>query len=206
MGTRIKTFLLEPTNVCWASLRRYSREEGKLCANTDREYHNADFKLGEMPVSESSSVPWDQFPKTDPRWPTKCDACDYVFKDSDNWQLFQDRIWIRKDTGEKHGLRNPPIGAVYRATWHEPNIDCGPGQQAWICVVPGKNGPHFWHIDGRASNCTMPQDKAHRCWVRHGVAPDFHVDKNGLTCQAGAGSIQTSGWHGFLHNGYLVGD
>jgi hypothetical protein len=29
----------------------------------------------------------------------------------------------------------------------------------------------------------------------------LHVDKNGNTCAAGAGSIITGKWHGFLHNG-----
>lgn len=53
----------------------------------------------------------------------------------------------------------------------------------------------------------------HKCWVRHGTPPQevVHVDKNGVTCGAGAGSIaiqpsgQNPGWHGFLHNGELVG-
>lgn len=60
---------------------------------------------------------------------------------------------------------------------------------------------HWWDIDGRASNCTMKDDKAHRCWVRHGEPPDITVDKNGPTCAAGAGSIKTPGYHGFLRDG-----
>jgi hypothetical protein len=40
--------------------------------------------------------------------------------------------------------------------------------------------------------------------VRHGTPPDVTVDKNGLTCNAGGGSIQVPGWHGFLRNGELV--
>ena len=53
----------------------------------------------------------------------------------------------------------------------------------------------------------MPGDDVHRCWVRHGRPEDgtLHVDKNGQTCAAGAGSIQTHNWHGFLHNGVLSG-
>lgn len=60
-------------------------------------------------------------------------------------------------------------------------------------------------IDGRASNCTMPDDNVHKCWVRHGRPEDgtLHVDKNGNTCAAGAGSIATPNFHGFLHNGDL---
>lgn len=58
-----------------------------------------------------------------------------------------------------------------------------------------------WDIDGRANNCPLPQDNAHRCWVRHGTPPNVHVDKNGHTCAAGGGSIMTARYHGFLHHG-----
>ena len=64
---------------------------------------------------------------------------------------------------------------------------------------------HDWMIDLRARNCTMKDESTHHCWVRHGRPEDgtLHVDKNGLTCDAGAGSIDTGTWHGFLHNGEL---
>jgi hypothetical protein len=78
---------------------------------------------------------------------------------------------------------------------HEP-----PCTQHLMVVTPDR---HWWDIDGRANNCTMKTDKRHRCWVRHGVPPDLTVDKAGLTCAAGAGSIQTPDWHGYLHNGVL---
>lgn len=74
------------------------------------------------------------------------------------------------------------------------------------CVLPSKN-THHWRIDGRASNCTLKNDRLHRCWVRHGDPTNpstLHVDKKGLTCNAGAGSIAADGWHGFLHNGVLT--
>jgi hypothetical protein len=70
-----------------------------------------------------------------------------------------------------------------------------------LCVrTPGG----VWRIDTRASNCGLPYDYEHRCWVRHGEPPNVHVDKNGLTCNAGAGSIQCGDYHGFLHNGELT--
>lgn len=46
--------------------------------------------------------------------------------------------------------------------------------------------------------------RPHKCWVRHGEAPNIHVDKNGVTCGAGAGSIAVPSYHGFLHNGHLT--
>lgn len=64
-----------------------------------------------------------------------------------------------------------------------------------------------WNIDSRASNCGLPNDRTHRCWCRHGEPEKgvIHVDKNGLTCNAGAGSIQIDNYHGFLHNNKFTG-
>lgn len=122
-------------------------------------------------------------------------------------------IWKRSDTGEIFQNRSVfPVGAVYRATWYEEEACrnagwCAPDGTAYVVVIPDKideSGHHHWHIDGRASNCTKPEDRVHKCWCRHGNAPNFQVDKNGNTCNAGAGSIiAPGGWHGFLHDGYL---
>jgi len=71
-------------------------------------------------------------------------------------------------------------------------------------VCPGRN---VWNIDSRASNCDRPHDAGHRCWVRHGGIGDvsqLHVDKDGYSCNAGAGSIEFPDFHGFLHHGHLV--
>lgn len=62
-----------------------------------------------------------------------------------------------------------------------------------------------WDVDGRATNCTMPNDRKHRCWVREGTPPNVHVSKKGPTCGAGAGSIASGKYHGFLRHGKLVG-
>lgn len=58
-----------------------------------------------------------------------------------------------------------------------------------------------WDIDSRAGNCSMPNERAHRCWVRTGAPPDITVGKAGFTCEAGGGSIQTSRYHGMFQNG-----
>ena len=65
---------------------------------------------------------------------------------------------------------------------------------------------HHWMVDNESSNCSRKRE-AHCCWCRHGDphTGDVHVDKDGNTCSAGAGSIQTGKWHGFLHHGYLDG-
>lgn len=97
------------------------------------------------------------------------------------------------------GEREP--GDMYWNTWY-PNHVFWDNQKGPHLEVVLPNGCH-WNIDSRASNCGSPEDKQHRCWVRHGVPPEITVDKAGHTCTAGAGSIDMGGWHGFLRNGYL---
>lgn len=53
----------------------------------------------------------------------------------------------------------------------------------------------------RASNCDMKTEHTHRCWVRQGKPPTVAVGKGGHTCGAGAGSILSGNYHGFLRNG-----
>ena len=110
--------------------------------------------------------------------------------------------WKRLDTGEIFESQDKlPPGAMWFAPWYK---ELGPEYNApdgtsLLVITPGG----AWMIDSRASNCTKPDDNIHKCWVRHGVAPEITVDKNGNTCNAGAGSILCGGYHGFLRNGYL---
>ncbi|RWQ56578.1 MAG: hypothetical protein EOS82_03545 [Mesorhizobium sp.] len=109
-------------------------------------------------------------------------------------------IYRSLDTGEE--TAQLPIGALFSAG----SGPKGPDDLSIVCVIPreGPRGTTWWHIDSRCSNCTKPDDKEHRCWVRHGtVGQTIHVDKNGNTCSAGAGSIAVPGFHGFLHHGVL---
>jgi len=161
--------------------------------------------IGEATGDDRSAVSGDLHPHDDPRWPKKCEHCDYVFAEEDPWQLFTDRIYRRLDTGEETTLRDAPVGACWNASWLT-EIDGpwfrGPDGRCLYVRTPGGD----WCPDHRASNCTLPDDNQHKCWVRHGRPEDgtLHVDKNGLTCAAGAGSIGQKTWHGFLHNGELV--
>lgn len=105
----------------------------------------------------------------------------------------------------------PEAGTMHWADWYP----CAEGHQ---CITGWTNcdGKHLivtlpngyqWDVSSRCSNCDKRDDKTHRCWVRHGdpgKGEPVHVDKNGLTCNAGAGSIAAPGWHGFLHNGELT--
>lgn len=111
-------------------------------------------------------------------------------------------IYRRLDTGEEvGGVRSLPPGACYDATWYH-DYRTGADGRSLVVILPTGD---IWLIDSRASNCDKPDDHEHRCWVRHGRPEDgtLHVDKNGSTCGAGAGSISVPGYHGFLHDGHL---
>ena len=144
-------------------------------------------------------------PENDQRWPSHC-ACGYEFAKSDKWQLFTQRLYARKDTGEVMTLRDAPVGAMWNADWYP---DVWKGKDGMSLMVRCPDG-HDWCIDARASNCGLPKDNDHRCWIRHGVAPNITVNKAcpgdnaDRTCNAGSGSIQTGKWHGFLRNGEFV--
>lgn len=118
------------------------------------------------------------------------------------------RVYRRVDTGEEIiSLKDHP-GACYEdpeGAWDSSTRSKRFGYDGKALVVILPNG-FSWYIDSRASNCTRYDDINHRCWVRSGnvLESTLHVDKNGDTCQAGAGSIISGDFHGFLHNGYIT--
>jgi len=133
----------------------------------------------------------------DPRWPARCE-CGCEFTADDPWQEWSERLYRRADSGSMVTLRDAPPGAMWDCGW---NSWKGPDGRCLVVKCP--NGSE-WIIDSRASNCTMPKDNEHRCWVRHGEPPLITVDKNGKTCQAGGGSIQAGDYHGFLRGGVFT--
>ncbi len=202
MSAGIRCFLIEATDRARVYLRRYG---GNGCPGNGGEYHNAMVLVGESPAEEASGAPRPGFYAGDPRWPGAC-SCGRLFAQSDEWQVFHQTIYRSTDDGAETTLRDAPAGAIWRETWLEDYAQwCGPDGRSYVVRCPGGRD---WQIDGRASNCTLPDDDAHRCWCRHGVAPNLTVDKTPepghSTCRAGAGSIQAGSWHGFLRNGYLV--
>jgi hypothetical protein len=215
----VETFMLERTDKVFVYLRRYhsnSVEVHKCPGSGPYGYHQALIKVGEEKAvyesrdynGYSRSVRVDdsyldkykaEYPHGHPKWPAKCEDCFYRFSDLDEWQYFTELMW-KLPNGELTTIKSPPEGAMYFAWWEagNPNYpDTGP----LYAICPGG---HPWNIDGRASNCTMPNDNEHKCWIRHGEPPKITVDKNGNTCQAGAGSIQAGDYHGFLQNGMFT--
>ncbi len=225
----IKTFWAEPTGMIRRFLRCYSSESkmqlGVPSVKTEKTdpcsaYCNAMRFLDEIQEEfrdsedgsrryrlnyDASAFPWDGFPTT-------CEKCGREMP-SPTRQVFTDPIFEVK-TGDRAGQRftqrELPVGALWHISHYADILEwCGVDGLAVMCKTPDGE----WHVDGRANNCTKPEDTKHRCWVRHGDPRTgyCHVDKDGTpecpTCDAGAGSIWMSapnGWHGFLHRGYLV--
>lgn len=204
-------FWLEFANLAEWGLRRYTDgedvppcpREGGRWGNT----HGALVILGTHPAvrqvgdngveraradERTEPIPWP--PDGDPRWPTHCE-CGFAFRDSDPYQRWTEMLYRRSDNGELTTLRDAPPGAMWDSWWYPWK---GPDGKSISVKCP--NGDQ-WNIDGQARNCTREVDDGHHCWVRHGEPPKLTVDKNGKTCAAGAGSIQTGDYHGFLRDG-----
>jgi hypothetical protein len=130
-----------------------------------------------------------------------------------DWREFADGTRYRTsvfrslENGEEKDAKDLPIGALYatpRKEGSDPNHWPPAGHDGLSIVCKMPDGGH-WYIESRASNCTMKDDDVHRCWVRHGTVGDkLTIDKNGYTCEAGAGSIVWGAYHGFLQNGALT--
>lgn len=218
------TFWLEPTDQVAVGLRRYARagddHAGWTCADG---WHEALVFTGHEPaifrdagygrtLNMRPMVSHD-----DPRWPTHCTRrCGYEFTADDEWQVWQELLYRRADTGEVltiHGRHaedpvdaptSAPPGAMWNAWWL-PDTQAWRGPDGMALMVRLPDG-HDWHVDREASNCTRKGDHTHKCWVRHGDPRQANVtvDKNGETCAAGAGSIASNGYHGFLVGGVLT--
>lgn len=136
-------------------------------------------------------------------WPTLCD-CGYQFGPEEEHQVFTERLYVRPETGERMPLADFPPGAMWDAEWMGEYYKGPDGRAITVRLPNGRD----WLIDSRASNCGLPDDHVHQCWVRHGEPPDITVNKDGNTCEAGAGSIwsrqgEPDDWHGFLTGGVL---
>lgn len=188
---RIKCFMVEPTGKVfhyrWSATDWDKKAEGTCPIHGDRH----------MAREDCSKSEWEG-----KLGPETCD-CGYRFTDAERREGGgTERECRRLDTGEILPRNTRwPVGAMWFAEWLEeyPQFWKGPDGRILVVMTPGGE----WNIDSRAPNCTMKDDDKHRCWVRHGKPPEITVDKNGLTCRAGAGSIQCGDYHGFLRGGYL---
>jgi hypothetical protein len=164
-----------------------------------------------------------------PKHPEQCPGCGVTY--GDNYFKSGIPFYLRDDTAEIISGRLPPGAMYYSEHWD--GQQTGPDGKNLVVFIPhyvkDQIAPEGqpWHVDSIAGNCTVlckcgesyhrhnlgevpnckkfdPVDnRAHRCWVRTGIAPNVHVSKEGLTCGAGGGSIQGTNWHGFLRHGVL---
>jgi hypothetical protein len=199
----IKTFYLELSDSVRVSLRRFTFSADSACA--ERCGHDASVVI----IDSIAKADWphatgaDVIANDDTRWPTSCARCGYAFTGSDEFQVSNESLWRGAPDGRLYTLHDAPVGATWNADWMtgDPHY-CGADGRSLVVKTPGGD----WMVDSRASNCTLPNDDVHKCWVRHGdpTTGDVHVDKNGVTCAAGAGSIMIGNYHGFLHHGFLT--
>lgn len=205
----VTCFLIIPTDTVRLWFRRYASESKCTLQGEGRmSYHNEETFWQDVPLirdgrgyDETHCVYQEKVKNDNPLWPYRC-KCDYIFTEGDARQIHSHRLYRRADNNELTTINDAEPGAMWDADWlHDIPSRVGPDGKSLHVVCPGG---HHWNIDGPCSNCTKPNDKVHKCWVRHGEAPALTVDKNGVTCSAGAGSIQTPNWHGFLRNGVLA--
>lgn len=190
-------------------LRRYW-EDDHPCQGWS--YHNAMKEIARTYVLDDYQTGGNESDHADSEYPKTCTHCGHVGDATGKVQVFHRRLYRAPDGSEVSWEALQP-GDLFYVRSHLPAAAMGrycPGDwgncdgRHLHCVLP--TGLH-WDIDGRASNCDMASDALHRCWVRHGdpeLGQPVTVDKAGLTCHAGAGSIAVPGWHGFLRQGHLT--
>ncbi len=218
-----QTYWMEPIGDVAVGLRRYATDRPAAAAFTcDAGWHDAIVFTGVEPAIWKDTGDRRTLglrpavEHADPRWPATCSRCTYRFVDTDRWQEWQELLYRRVDTGEivTTRSRNPsdppgaplsaPPGAMWNAWWL-PDTPAWRGPDGMSLMVRLPDG-HDWLVDAEASNCTRPGDRTHKCWIRHGDprTEPVTVDKAGETCAAGAGSIASAGYHGFLQAGVLT--
>ncbi len=204
MGSIIKCIFIVPTGLAHKMLRRtrWNDDKSPKCTSIWG-YHNAStFLEKEEKIKEyvDREKITDEL-KADPRWPKQC-PCGYVFQHSDEWYIDHKTEYAKHDDPSlvfTLDMASAPVGAMWYSDWYLPSY-MGPDGHSLTVRTPGGD----WSIDSRASNCTLPNDDVHKCWVRTGEPPNITVGKGGFTCAAGAGSILMSNrYHAFLQNGEL---
>ncbi len=199
MSAPIRCFMLEETKLVRLMLRRFTFSEATLalspinCTKADWG-HEAWFPF---PAADGEYWParldgdvlksYDDVgpPHDDPRWPTRCERCGEPIPEKGEWQVFQDRVYRRVDTGEMLVLRDAPPGAMWDGgdSWHHAK---GPDGISLHVALPPNGGDDYWCVDGPANNGPG--------WTRTGTVPN-------ITARP---SILTKRYHGYLTDGFLV--
>jgi hypothetical protein len=185
--SEIICFWSEPTDNVRLWLRRYSGSADHNCATTGY-YCNGQTPFGDHPAKKSPEGYLEDRgangpPRDDARWPTRCDACGRPFEASDEWQVHQDQIYRRVDTGAEFELRKAAPGAMWDAWWYPPK---GPDGKSLAVALPPGGGDDVWMVDAPS--------KGGSGWTRSGVVPNVTANP----------SILTPRYHGYLRSGKPV--
>lgn len=179
---KIECFLIEPTGQMVLSLRRYADAPGGEHGTNG--YHNAKQFWGITTWNPRAPEP----PSRElDLWPHRC-PCGYLFKPSDNWQVFTDRLYRRADhpDGVPFTLAEAAPGAIWDADWLH-DFRAGPDGLSLHVRLPDGGD---WFMDG-------PSAGNGPGWSRTGKPPVLTVTPS---CQHITGGL----WHGWLREGYLV--
>jgi len=185
---KIKCFFLEPTGRTKVALRRYNWDGEYNKCTGKYGHHDAQTEVGEAVEDKDkdgyiNSIPLEKYAH-DTRWPVVC-GCGYVFTPKDEFQVFQDSIYRRTDTGEEMALRDAPAGAIWHMWWFAGNEGNGysgcVNNQYLSCRLPGG---HDWCIDGVALNCDSPCKNCGKPYHMHQRDAGPNGGPNAANCTA----------------------
>lgn len=194
----IRCFWIEPAPLAQQSLRRFTFSDKRRCpANPhgwgcDASVVIEDVEVplvwldtdraGEHRIGGKGRIPEPDEIRAEPRWPTKCERCGYMFKPSDHWQhMLRQYSTDGASKWTLHWQDMPPAGAMWHSWWLD-DIHPGPDGRSITVMTPGGE----WNIDGFESRSHT------RPWTRTGSPPDLVVTP----------SINIEGsYHGWLGNG-----
>lgn len=169
MPSRVRCFLLTPTDEVVVQLRRYDRSELPPPAHrcfyraprypgaeeVTRYYHDAVVEIGRETGTLDPSCDGEHdlpdAPHDDPRWPTHC-ACGYAFTDQDFYGEDRVRLYRRGDTGGLVTISEAPAGALYDhdgAPWKR--LMCKTPAGEWMIGHP----LHGWSWTGELPDITV---------------------------------------------------
>lgn len=180
-----RCFMTEPSEFCRRSLRRYA-------SGTSSHYHDVEDVIeGQFlePNGMGSGMGREGY-EGHPGWPKAC-ACGYAFREEDNWQVNETRLYRGAPDGKLYPHARAPAGAIWRATWMEdisPNPYAGPDGKVWALMMPSG---YEWLIYGPSSNGGK--------WSVTGELPAITVSPS-IAQQGG------SAYHGFVKNGVITDD
>lgn len=193
-----QTFWIEATGEVEVSLRRYTFPAEDDCP-ASANGHDASVMIGRAAAHTTREGRVDELRVEgfahDERWPRAC-PCGHVFDEAAHWQVNQELVYVRPDTGREWTARNLPVGALFHAPWL---VSQGVGADgiALVCILPPESNDsrgRYWHVDGpaRGEGQTTPH-----AWRRTGdpraVPPTVDVTP----------SIQSNSYHGWLRGGVL---